>query len=81
VVHSVIYDDKKGKASGVRVIDATSKEMIEFYAPVIFVNASTLNSGAILLNSTSSRFPNGLGNDSGLLGNSFPGTITGAKGR
>jgi choline dehydrogenase-like flavoprotein len=68
VVQSVIYDDKKGKASGVRVIDATTKEMIEFYAPVIFVNASTLNSSAILLNSTSSRFPNGLGNDSGLLG-------------
>jgi choline dehydrogenase-like flavoprotein len=68
VVHSVIYDDKKGKAIGVSVIDATTKEMIEFYAPVIFVNASTLNSSAILLNSTSSRFPNGLGNDSGLLG-------------
>jgi len=68
VVHSVIYDEKKGKASGVRVIDADSKEMIEFYASVIFVNASTINSNAILLNSTSSRFPNGLGNDSGLLG-------------
>jgi len=42
--------------------------MIEFYADVIFVNASALNSNAILLNSTSSRFPNGLGNDNGLLG-------------
>ncbi|HEX8037601.1 MAG TPA: GMC oxidoreductase, partial [Chryseosolibacter sp.] len=29
---------------------------------------SALNSNAILLNSTSSRFPNGLGNDNGLLG-------------
>jgi hypothetical protein len=35
---------------------------------VIFVNASALTSNAILLNSTSNRFPNGLGNDSGLLG-------------
>ena len=68
VVHSIIYDEKKGKASGVRVIDAGSKEMIEFYSAVVFVNASALNSNAILLNSTSSRFPNGLGNDSGLLG-------------
>jgi hypothetical protein len=42
--------------------------MIEYYAAVIFVNASALNSNAILLNSTSDRFPNGLGNDSGLLG-------------
>jgi choline dehydrogenase-like flavoprotein len=68
VVHSVIYDDKKGRASGVRVIDAVSKEMIEYYATIIFVNASTLNSNAILLNSTSNRFPDGLGNDNGLLG-------------
>jgi choline dehydrogenase-like flavoprotein len=68
VVHSVIYDDKKGKATGVRVIDSNSKETIEFYAPVIFVNAAALNTNLILLNSTSSRFPNGLGNDNGLLG-------------
>jgi choline dehydrogenase-like flavoprotein len=68
VVHSVIYDEGKGKATGVRIIDATTKEMIEFYANVIFVNASALNSNAILLNSTSNRFPNGLGNDNGLLG-------------
>lgn len=68
VVHSIIYDEAKGKATGVRVIDAQTKEAIEFYAPVIFVNASALNTNLILLNSTSSRFPNGLGNDSGLLG-------------
>ncbi len=68
VVHSVIYDETKKKATGVRVIDSETKEMIEFYARVIFVNASTLNSNAILLNSTSTRFPNGLGNDNGLAG-------------
>jgi choline dehydrogenase-like flavoprotein len=68
VVHSIIYDEKKGKATGVRIIDAITKEMIEFYARIIFVNASALNSNLILLNSTSSRFPNGLGNDNGLLG-------------
>ncbi|MHA4742518.1 GMC oxidoreductase [Dyadobacter sp. MSC1_007] len=68
VVHSIIYDDKKQKASGVRVIDANTKEMMEFYADIIFLNAAALNSNLVLLNSTSSRFPNGLGNDSGLLG-------------
>ena len=68
VVHSVIYDDAKAKATGVRIIDAQTKEMVEFYANVIFVNASALNTNAILLNSTSKRFPNGLGNDSGVLG-------------
>lgn len=68
VVHSVIYDDKKKRATGVRVVDANTKEMTEFYAKVIFINASAMNSNLILLNSTSNRFPNGLGNDSGMLG-------------
>ena len=68
VVHSIIYDEKKGKASGVRVIDSQTKEVIEYYARIIFVNAATINSNLLLLNSTSNRFPNGLGNDSGLLG-------------
>ncbi|GAA4413933.1 GMC family oxidoreductase [Nibrella viscosa] len=68
VVQSIIYDAKKGKASGVRVIDANTKEMTDYYARVIFVNAACLNSNLILLNSTSDRFPNGLGNDNGLLG-------------
>lgn len=68
VVHSIIYDEQKEKATGVRVIDAFTKEITEYYAPIIFLNASALNTNLILLNSTSNRFPNGLGNDNGLLG-------------
>lgn len=68
VVHSIIFDEKKQKATGVRIIDANTKQMEEFYAKIIFVNAAALNTNLILLNSTSNRFPNGLGNDSGLLG-------------
>jgi choline dehydrogenase-like flavoprotein len=68
VVHSIIYDDKKGKATGVRIIDTNTKETFDYYARIIFLNASALNSNLVLLNSTSSRFPNGLGNDSGMLG-------------
>lgn len=68
VVHSIIYDEQKGKATGVRVIDANTKQTTDFFARIIFVNASALNSNLVLLNSTSRRFPNGLGNDSGLLG-------------
>jgi choline dehydrogenase-like flavoprotein len=68
VVESIIYDEKKGKAVGVRVIDTNTKEQIDYFARVIFVNAAALNTNLILLNSTSSRFPNGLGNDSGILG-------------
>jgi len=68
VVHSVIYDDKLGRATGVRVIDANSKTATEYYAKIIFVNASCMNTNLLLLNSTSNRFPNGFGNDNGLLG-------------
>ncbi len=68
VVHSIIYDEQKQKAVGVRVIDTNTKKAIDYFARIIFVNASALNSNLILLNSTSKRFPNGLGNDNGLLG-------------
>ncbi|MHA4808405.1 GMC oxidoreductase [Flavitalea flava] len=68
VVHSIIYDEQKGKATGVRVIDTNTHEAREYFARIIFVNASTINTTLILLNSTSNRFPNGLGNDSGVLG-------------
>lgn len=68
VVESIIYDDAKGKVTGVRVIDAHTHAVTEFFARVIFVNASALNSNLVLLNSTSKRFPKGLGNDHGILG-------------
>jgi choline dehydrogenase-like flavoprotein len=68
VVHSIIYDEKKGKATGVRVIDAKTKQATEYFARVIFVNAACLNSNLVLLNSTSKRFPAGLGNDHDILG-------------
>ena len=68
VVHSIIYDEANKKAIGVRVIDSDTKVSHDYYARVIFVTASTLNTNLILLNSTSNRFPNGLGNDNGLLG-------------
>jgi choline dehydrogenase-like flavoprotein len=68
VVHSILYDDKTGRASGVKVIDSESKQAMVFEAKIIFVNASALNTNLILLNSKSNRFPKGLGNDNGLLG-------------
>lgn len=68
VVHSVLYDEDQKKAIGVRVIDAQTKETQDYFAKVVFVTAATLNTNLILLNSKSKRFPNGLGNDNGLLG-------------
>jgi choline dehydrogenase-like flavoprotein len=81
VAHSIIFDEKKNKAVGVRIVNALTHEMEEYYAAIIFVNASPLATNLILLNSISSRFPNGLGNDSGVLGthmafHSYRGRIT-----
>lgn len=71
IVKEVIYDKDKKKAIGVTVLDAETYETQEFYAKVIFLNASALGSTHILLNSTSDRFPNGMGNDSGELGHNL----------
>lgn len=68
IVSSVLYNEKTQKADGVEIIDAKTKEAISFYAKVVFLNASTIGSTHIMLNSVSARFPNGLGNDSGQLG-------------
>lgn len=71
VVSEILYDDQTQRAKGVRIIDAITKETFEYFARVIFLNASTIASAAILLNSTSDRFPNGLGNDSGQVGHNL----------
>ena len=68
VVHSVIYDPRSGKASGVRVIDAETYETIEYTARILFLCASALESTRILLNSKTGRWPEGLANSSGQLG-------------
>lgn len=71
IVTEIIYDDKTQKASGVRIIDANTHEDLEFFSKIIFVNASTIATASILLNSKSKRFPTGLGNDSGQLGHNL----------
>ena len=71
VVSEVLYDADQKRATGVRVIDAETKEVIEFKAKVIFLCASAVASSSILMQSKSDRFPNGMGNDSGELGHNL----------
>ncbi len=68
IVTSLILDPKTSKATGVRVLDEASGQEMEFYAGVVFLCASALSTAWIMLNSTSSRFPNGFGNDSDQVG-------------
>lgn len=68
LVNKVLYDEQKQKATGVELIDTNTNKLTEYYSRIIFINASTVGTGFILLNSTSNRFPNGLGNGSGQVG-------------
>lgn len=71
IVKEIIYDDQLQKATGVRIIDTNTLKEEIFNAKIIFVNASTIATAAILLNSVSERFPNGLGNDSLQVGHNL----------
>lgn len=68
LVNKVLYDETKSRATGVEIVDTETNEVTEFYSRIIFLNAATVASTLILLNSTSSRFPNGLGNGSDQVG-------------
>ncbi|RZM19842.1 MAG: GMC family oxidoreductase, partial [Pedobacter sp.] len=71
IVAEILYNENSQRARGVRVIDTLSGESFEYYARIIFINASTIATTGLLLNSKSSRFPQGFGNDSGALGHNL----------
>ncbi len=71
IVKEIIYDKDQKRAVGVVIIDKDTKQESRYYSKIIFLNASTIATTAILLNSTSESFPNGLGNSSGQLGHNL----------
>ena len=68
LVNKILYDEQKQKAYGIEMIHTESHQPEEFYAKLIFLNASTVATTSILLHSVSNRFPNGLGNGSDQVG-------------
>lgn len=68
IVHSVVYDPETRRATGVRVVDANTREGRTYEAKVVFLCASAIPTAAILLNSRSEAFPDGLANRSGAVG-------------
>lgn len=68
IVAKVEYDAKARRASGVRVVDRETKVGRTYEAKLVFLNASAINTAAILLNSTSEAFPRGLANGSDQVG-------------
>lgn len=61
IVTKIIYDKDSKKAKGVEVLDAETNKTYEFYAKVVFLNASALNSTWVLMNSATDVWPDGLG--------------------
>lgn len=68
IASEIIFDEQTQKAKGIRVIHQHTMAVEEFYAKIVFLNAGSMNTAALLLNSTSHRFPTGLGNDSDQVG-------------
>jgi choline dehydrogenase-like flavoprotein len=68
ITTEIIYDKDTKRAKGVRIMDAETKQVEEYYAKIIFLNASTLGTTQILLNSVSDAFPTGFGNSSDQVG-------------
>ena len=68
IVTRLLYDKDKKRATGVEVLDAETNKTYHFNSKIIFLNASTLNSAWILMNSATDVWPNGLGSSSGELG-------------
>ncbi len=66
IVQEIIYDKDTKKAKGVRVLDAETNKTYEFFSKIVFVNASTLNSAWLLMNSATDIWPEGLGSSSGV---------------
>jgi len=68
VVTSVEYDPARGRVTGVRVVDRLTREGRTYSARMVFLNASSINTATLLLNSRSDAFPRGLANSSDQVG-------------
>ena len=71
IVTKILYDKDKKRATGVEVLDAETNKTYTYNAKIIFLNASTLNSAWILMNSATDVWPDGLGSSSGELGHNI----------
>jgi len=68
VVTSVEYDPARARVTGVRVVDRLTREGRTYSARMVFLNASSINTATLLLNSRSDAFPRGLANSSDQVG-------------
>jgi choline dehydrogenase-like flavoprotein len=71
IVTQILYDKDKKRASGVEIVDAENNQTYQYKSKIVFLNASTLNSAWVLMNSATDVWPGGLGSSSGELGHNL----------
>jgi choline dehydrogenase-like flavoprotein len=71
IVTKILYDKDTKKATGVEVLDAETNKTYQYFSKIVFLNASTLNSAWVLMNSATDIWPDGLGSSSGELGHNI----------
>jgi choline dehydrogenase-like flavoprotein len=71
LAHSLVYDEGRGRVTGVRFVDTQTGDLHEVPARIVFLCASTLGSTRVLLNSRTANHPNGLGGNSDALGHNL----------
>jgi choline dehydrogenase-like flavoprotein len=78
-VHEVIYDPETKRATGVKTVNVKTNEAKIITARVVFLNAGTIPTSMILLNSKSDSFKTGLANSSGQLGHNLMDHVIGGR--
>jgi choline dehydrogenase-like flavoprotein len=68
LVTQVLYDRDRRRATGVEVLDTSTRQTLRFQARVVFLCASAMNTAWVLMNSATDVWPDGLGSSSGELG-------------
>jgi choline dehydrogenase-like flavoprotein len=71
IVTRVLYDKDKKRATGVEVLDSETNKTVEYKSKIVFLNAGTLDSAKILMNSATDVWPDGLGSSSNELGHNL----------
>jgi choline dehydrogenase-like flavoprotein len=71
IVTKILYDKDTKKAKGVEILDAETNQTYQYFAKLVFLCASALNSTWVLMNSATDIWPNGLGSSCDELGHNL----------
>jgi choline dehydrogenase-like flavoprotein len=68
IVSHLVTNSRTGEVEGVACVERQTGKLFEVFGRVVILAASAIESVRILLNSRSSKFPEGIGGSSGILG-------------